>query len=59
MNATNAEAKPPGWRSPFWWFRWVPTVVVSAFVIYFLYVIGSVAIVPVLASVALAYLLNP
>ncbi|MDI1243202.1 MAG: AI-2E family transporter, partial [bacterium] len=37
----------------------MPTVVVSALVIYFLYVVGSVAIVPVLASVALAYLLNP
>ncbi|MGI9035001.1 MAG: AI-2E family transporter [Pyrinomonadaceae bacterium] len=46
-------------RSPFWWFRWVPTVVFSAFIIYFLYVVGRVAIVPVLASFALAYLLNP
>ncbi len=46
-------------RSPLWWFRWVPTVVVSAFAIYFLYVVGSVAIVPVLASFAIAYLLNP
>jgi predicted PurR-regulated permease PerM len=46
-------------RSPFWWLRWVPTVVVSALILYFLYVFGSVAIVPVLASFALAYLLNP
>jgi predicted PurR-regulated permease PerM len=46
-------------RSPFWWLRWVPTVVVSTVVLYFLYIIGSVAIVPVLASFALAYLLNP
>ena len=46
-------------RSPFWWFRWVPTVVVSAIVIYLIYVIGSVVVVPVLASFALAYLLNP
>jgi predicted PurR-regulated permease PerM len=45
--------------SPFWWLRWVPTVVVSSLVLYFLYIIGSVAIVPVLASFALAYLLNP
>ena len=46
-------------RSPFWWLRWVPTVVISLLVLYFLYVVGSVAIVPVLASFALAYLLNP
>ncbi len=46
-------------RSPFWWLRWVPTVVVSVLILYFLYVVGRVAIVPVLASFALAYLLNP
>ena len=51
--------KPPEERSPFWWLRWVPTVVVSAVVLYFLYVISSVVIVPLLASFALAYLLNP
>jgi predicted PurR-regulated permease PerM len=51
--------KPPGDDSPFWWLRWVPTVVVSVLVLYFLFIIGSVAIVPVLASFALAYLLNP
>ncbi len=45
--------------SPFWWLRWVPTIVISSLIIYFLYVVGSVAIVPVLASFALAYLLNP
>ncbi len=53
------KSKSPEERSPFWWLRWVPTVVVSALVIYFLYVAGSVAIVPALASFALAYLLNP
>ena len=53
------NSKPPEERSPFWWLRWVPTVVVSILVLYFLYVVGSVAIVPVLASFALAYLLNP
>ena len=37
----------------------MPTIVVSALILYFLYVVGSVAIVPVLASFALAYLLNP
>lgn len=49
----------PEERSPFWWLRWVPTVVISVLILYFLYVVGSVAIVPVLASFALAYLLNP
>ena len=53
------KLRPAEERSPFWWFRWVPTVVLSVLVLYFLYVVGSVAIVPVLASVALAYLLNP
>ena len=46
-------------RSPFWWLRWVPTAVISILVLYSLYVVGSVALVPVLASFALAYLLNP
>lgn len=49
----------PALRSPFWWLRWVPTVVISILILYFLYVVGSVAIVPVLASFAVAYLLNP
>ena len=53
------KSKPPEERSPFWWLRWVPTVVVSVLILYFLYVVGSVAIVPVFASFALAYLLNP
>jgi predicted PurR-regulated permease PerM len=54
FNSTSQEE-----RSPFWWLRWVPTVVVSVIALYFLYVVGSVAIVPVLASFAVAYLLNP
>ncbi len=37
----------------------MPTAVVSVLILYFLYVVGGVAIVPVLASIALAYLLNP
>lgn len=53
------KPKPPEERSPFWWLRWVPTVVISVLILYFLYVVGSVAIVPVLVSFALAYLLNP
>jgi predicted PurR-regulated permease PerM len=59
METGPSEPIAAGSRSPFWWFRWVPTVVVSAIVLYILYVVGSVAIVPVLASFALAYLLNP
>jgi predicted PurR-regulated permease PerM len=53
------KINPPEDRSPFWWFRWVPAIVVSTLILYFLYVVGSVALVPVLASFALAYLLNP
>ncbi len=34
-------------------------LVISAIILYFLYVVGSVAIVPMLVSFALAYLLNP
>jgi predicted PurR-regulated permease PerM len=45
--------------SPVWWLRWIPTVIISALILYFLYVVGSVVIIPVLASFALAYLLNP
>ncbi len=37
----------------------MPTVVVSAIILYLLYRVGTVVIVPILASVALAYLLNP
>lgn len=59
MKATWFNSKPPEERSPFWWLRWVPTVVVSVVTLYFLYIVGRVAIVPVLASFALAYLLNP
>ena len=51
--------KLPEEKSPLAWLRWVPTVVMSVMILYFLYVVGRVAIVPVLASFALAYLLNP
>lgn len=50
---------PPPQRSPFWWLRWVPSVIFLILILDLLYIIGSVAIVPVLASFALAYLLNP
>jgi predicted PurR-regulated permease PerM len=45
--------------SPFWWFRWVPALIVAILVLYLIYVLGSVALIPVLASFALAYLINP
>jgi predicted PurR-regulated permease PerM len=54
-----SAADPPDDRSAIWWLRWIPTVVLTLLIIYFLYVVGSVALVPVLASFALAYLLNP
>jgi predicted PurR-regulated permease PerM len=50
---------PPDPQSPFWWFRWVPAVLFVVLIVHFVYVIGRLAIVPVLASFALAYLLNP
>lgn len=46
-------------RSPFWWLRWVPAVVLVLLVLELIYVVGRVAIVPVLASFSIAYLLNP
>lgn len=46
-------------RSPFWWLRWVPTIVLIFLILEILYVVGQVAIIPVLASCALAYMLNP
>ena len=46
-------------RPPFWWIRWVPTTLFFLFVLYLGYVVGRVAVVPVLASAALAYVLNP
>jgi predicted PurR-regulated permease PerM len=49
------SAEPP----PSWWIRWVPTALLVAVLTYLLYIIGHVAIVPVLASLAFAYVLNP
>ena len=59
MQDRDTQTRPTGWRSPFWWFRWVPVTVVSLLVLYVIFEIGSVVILPVLASIALAYLLNP
>jgi predicted PurR-regulated permease PerM len=50
---------PPEPQPPFWWLRWVPAAVCTVVILYLLYVVGSVAVIPLLASVALAYLLNP
>ena len=46
-------------RSPFWWLRWVPAIVLVFLILKLIYIVGSVALVPVLASFALAYMLNP
>ena len=46
-------------RPPFWWFRWVPAFLATFVLLYLAYVVGRVAIVPVLASFGLAYILNP
>jgi predicted PurR-regulated permease PerM len=54
---TAPELREP--RSPFWWFRWVPAVVVLILLLELLYVVGKLALVPVLASFALAYLVYP
>ncbi len=58
------KPKPPApelreQRSPLWWFRWLPAVVVIVLLLDLLYVVGRLALVPVLASFALAYLVNP
>jgi predicted PurR-regulated permease PerM len=58
------KPKPPApglheQRSPLWWLRWVPAVVVIVLLLNLLYVVGRLALVPVLASLALAYLVNP
>jgi len=59
MKAKLYTPEQPEERSAIWWLRWIPSVVLTLIVLYFLYVVGSVALVPVLASFALAYLLNP
>lgn len=59
MKISSFNPKLPEEKPPFAWLRWVPTVVMSVLILYFIYVVGRVAIVPVLASFALAYLLNP
>ena len=59
MKTPRSKPQLPEEQSPFWWLRWIPTLVITALILYFLYVFGSVALLPVLASFALAYLLDP
>ena len=59
MKTPRSKPQSPEEQSPFWWLRWIPTLVITALILYFLYVFGSVALLPVLASFALAYLLDP
>ncbi len=51
--------KPPEPLSPFWWLRWVPTIILIFVALKFLHVFFSLALAPILASFALAYMLNP
>ncbi len=44
---------------PLWWLRWVPAAVLTLLVLWLIYKAGSVALIPLLASFALAYLLEP
>ncbi|HYO84238.1 MAG TPA: AI-2E family transporter [Bryobacteraceae bacterium] len=46
-------------RAPFWWLRWVPAAVLTFALLYLAYIVGRVAIVPVLSSFAIAYVMNP
>ena len=46
-------------RSPFWWLRWVPTILFLFLLLKFLHVFISLALIPILASLALAYMFNP
>ena len=46
-------------KPPIWWLRYVPTTLVVAVFVYMAYILGRVAILPVLTSFVAAYLLNP
>lgn len=45
--------------TPYWWIRWVPGFLLTVVLLYVFYIVGRIAVVPVLASFALAYILNP
>ena len=55
----SAAAATASDTSPIWWLRWIPIIVLGVLTLQLLYVVGRVAIIPVLASFAIAYLLNP
>ena len=61
MAVQDKKHRPPAMepRPPFWWLRWVPTIVLLFLLLKFLYVFFSLALIPILASFALAYMLNP
>jgi predicted PurR-regulated permease PerM len=60
MPTQNSSRKTvPESRTPFWWLRWVPAIVVIFLILKFLHLFFSLALVPILASFALAYMLNP
>lgn len=46
-------------RTPLWWLRWVPAALLVVVILYLVYIVGRVAIIPVLASFGIAYVLNP
>lgn len=49
----------PDAHPPYWWLRWVPAAVLAFLLLWGLYIVSRIAIIPVLASFAIAYLLNP
>jgi predicted PurR-regulated permease PerM len=59
LKPTPPSPESPEPRSPFWWLRWVPAIVFIVILLDLVYVVGRLALVPVLASFALAYLLHP
>jgi predicted PurR-regulated permease PerM len=50
---------PPEERPPIWWLRYLPTLILALVILYLIYAVGRVAVIPVIASFAIAYLLNP
>lgn len=46
-------------RSPLWWLRWIPAAVLTAVILWLTMVIGQLAIIPVLSSFSIAYVVNP
>lgn len=57
--ATSPRKQQPKEDGPLWWLRWVPAAVLTLLILWLVYKAGSVALVPLLASFSLAYLLEP